>query len=233
MSNGVSEIRIENRWSAYLVRLWITVVPVISATLLYPLCLWYKNVYFTSRTYIDGHKLKFNGHIFIMYVIYFIGLVVAGFMVTLLNLIIANINFELLNNIYVKISHFIPPFLVSFFVVAQERKYVQMQTHFEHIKNGKSGFKFRFFLLILKTVLCKGLTLISAGLLFPITSRLECLYDYKRGYIDGKEFNYHFSFRKMIRWLFDILLITITLGFYFPFAINRIEKNNQTFVHLK
>ena len=84
-----------------------------------------------------------------------------------------------------------------------------------------------------KYILTKIIAVMSVALLYPVTSRMSAFYDYKRGYIDDRRFQYKFSFKKMYpRYLLDLFLTAITVGLYFPKMMIRRMESDQQYVHI-
>ena len=230
----MSELRLENRRKAYLVTLSSFWLSILSVFLLYPICLWYKTKYFTNRKYIDGKKLVFEGEAIDMYLIFTIGLAIATFLSVGLRFALTSFFPNIPVDKATEIPNSLFSLLISFFVVLQERRYIQKNIHFEGEEEKKSGFTVNIFWMVLRKILLKVLSLFTLGLLMPLQICLETYYEYHRGYISGHRFSYRLSLKKLYpRWFLDLFLSIITFGFYFFAALNRLEERNMGFVHIK
>ena len=229
-----SELRIDKISKAYFIKLGTGLMAILSLTLLYPLAFYLDTKYFTKRKYIDGKQLEFRGNVWDIYVIYLIGTFTTLALLSLINRLYYDYGMTLLASWWPRISSAITVGLIGFLITVQENKYVQQNAHFANQEQSESGYEVHVFWMIGKLTIVKILQVLSAGLLFPITMRIEYLYNYQRGYIDNTHFTYKFSLKKMYpRWFLDFFLIYISLGLYAPMAIIRIDKNCQTFVHIK
>ena len=229
-----SELRIENMFQAYLVKLATVLMTIFSLSLAFPFAYYIDVKYFTKRKYIDGRRLEFSGSLWMIWTIYVIGVVLVLAIVSFTKRLYEDLDIDFLDALWPKILSIITVGLISLLINLQEKRYVQANTHFADQKKERSGYEFHFFWMLWKLIGVKLLKVISAGLLFPISNRIECLYDYKRGYIDNVHFDYQFSFKKMYpRWILDFIFIIITFGLYAPFAFIRIENIDLSFVHIK
>lgn len=225
-----SYLLIENKRNAYFIILGAFFISLFSLLLLYPISQWIFSHYFVSRKYIDGKKLIYKGKLGTLFIITYIGLACVIACVVVIELVLKHTG--LIESVPHQLLNAIPGLLGSFFIKVQINKYNQKSTHFDGKEGKGSGFKFHIFLFLGKYALTKIIEVVSIWLLYPITSRLSTLYDYRRGYIDNCYFSYNFSLKKTYpRYLVDVLLLIVTLGFYFPLLIIRRMSSDQEFVH--
>ena len=227
-----SYYQLENKRKAYFVILGTGLLSILSLGALIPLGNYLFNRYFIPRKYIDNRQLTYKGRLWVLFVIFYVVLIGLLLCVFFLQIILNHYNlatsgaFQTLNAI--------PATLGAIIIQAQTNKYNQKSTHFIDEKGKKSGFHFKLFYFLGKYVLTKIINYASLALLYPLSTRLSVFYDYKRGYIDGYYFTYHFSMRKTYpRYLLDLLLCIITLGLYIPMLLIRRYTSDQEFVHIK
>ncbi len=226
-----SYLKIEERGNAYLVLLWTILATIFTGGLLFPLAIWYINKYFIPKKYIDDRQLSYNGKLIIYFLIIYVGAMLVLICVWTIELVLKHYN--LIDNVPAQLLNAIPGLLGTLLINIHISRYTQQSTHFADTKDQKSGFKFKLWLFLGKYILTKIIAVGTAWLLYPISSRLSVMYDYKRGYIDGYVFSYKFSFRKMYpRYLLDVLLFIITIGFYLPALLIRRYESDQQFVHI-
>ena len=226
-----SYLRIDNKKEAYFTLLGATAITIFSLGVLSPISFWLLHRYIVPRKFINNRRLSFNAKLWVYCLIFYIGLVLIIGCVFLIEFILQT--YHLKESIPHQFINAIPSLLVSLFINIWMNRYTQVNTHFVDVKDGKSGFKFHIWLFLGKYVLTKTLKIVSIGLLYPLSTRMSCLYDYKRCYIDGYHFKYHFSLKKMYpRWLLDLLFSVITIGFYLPIALLRRYSIDQQFVHI-
>ena len=215
-------------------RLWTSWVTALSLTLLLPLCYWYQSRYIISRKVIDGKKCYFNGKLLFMYILYAIFLTVDIGIVLLIQFLYKKSGIPLFESIPANIISSVIVAITHFLLITIQEKYVQAHTHFVDEEMKKSGYRFNFFLLLVKNLLIKLLNTMLLGLLYPITRTILYSYNYKRGYYDEIDLTYKFSLKKLYpRWFLDWFLIIITLTFYLPAAENRLDEKCQRNAHLK
>lgn len=203
----------------------------LSIGLLYPLANWLIARYFVSRKYIDGRRLKYTGKLWLCFIIIYIGL---ALLFVSLYFIQAGLKYyNLTNSIPHQLLNVIPGTLVTLFIKIGINKYNQVCTHFVDEEGKESGFEIHVWLLLGKYILTKIIEVVSLWILYPLSTRLSTLYDYRRGYIDGYHFIYPFSMKQMYpRHLLDLLLAVVTFGFYFPLIVIKRMTIDQTFVHI-
>ena len=226
-----SRLLLEDGKAAYLLYLTATLLSVFTLSLLYPFARWGISSYFVPRKYIDGRQLKYTGKLWACFLIYYAGLASVLVCVIIIETILRSTN--LLNSIPHQSLNAIPGLLGTLFVSVMLNRYDQKNTHFADVDHGNSGFKFHLSLWLGKHVLTKIIAVMSVALLYPVTSRMSAFYDYKRGYIDDRRFQYKFSFKKMYpRYLLDLFLTAITVGLYFPKMMIRRMESDQQYVHI-
>lgn len=228
-----SGIYFESRAKAYFMRLWTSVVTIFSLTLLFPLCYWYQSRYIINRKTVEGKKCYFDGKLKIMYLLYIGFLALDIGIIFLIYFLYKKAGIDAFENIPANIITALTMAITHFFVATIQEIYVQKHTHFVGEQYGKSGYYFKFWMMLFKTALTKITNTMFLGLLYPITHVINYRYSYKRGYYDDIKLDYKFSLKGLYpRWFLDLLLIVITLGLYIPAASNRLDERCQKHAHL-
>lgn len=226
-----SYLLLEDKKEAYLVYLSAIIISFLSILLLIPLGYWIVSSYFIPRKYIDNRQLKYTGKLSHCFIIFYIGVAIMAVWAIVYELILKQNG--LIDSIPHQLINTVPGVIGTLFISVQLNRYNQKNTHFVDENDGKSGFIFLLPLLIGKHILTKIISVISVGLLHPITTRIAAYTDYERGYIDGYRFKYEFSLKKMYpRYLLDLLLSILTIGFYFPMLVIHRMEIDQQFVHI-
>ena len=226
-----SYLLLEDRKEAYLIYLSAILISFLSLLLLIPLAYWIISSYFIPRKYIDDRQLKYTGKISRCFIIFYIGIILMAAWVVIYELVLKQNG--LINSIPHQLLNAVPGVIGSLCISLQLNRYNQKNTHFADENDGKSGFIFYLSLLLGKHVLSKIISVFSLGLLHPITTRISAYADYERGYIDGYRFKYDFSLKQMYpRYLLDLLLSIVTIGFYYPVLVIRRMEIDQQFVHI-
>lgn len=192
--------RIENRRKAYFVILGTGALTIFTVGLLFPLANYIYNQYFLKRKYIDNHQLIYKGKLSHLFIMFYIALLILFLSLCPIQAILNHYN--LTNSLPHQLINAIPTLLATILLQAQINKYNQKNTHFATEEGKKSGFKFKLFYFLGKYVLTKIISVVSLAVLYPLSTRLSTLYDYKRGYIDGHHFTYRFNMKKNISSLF-------------------------------
>ena len=227
-----SYYKIEDTRKAYFVILGTGLMSIFTLGLLFPLANYLFNRYFITRKYIDNRQLAYKAKLWLLFIIFYIGVALLFLCIYLIQVILNHYNLS--ESIPHQLLNAIPGVLGSIFIQVQINKYNQMSTHFVDEEGKKSEFKFRLLYFLGKYALTKIIKVVSLALLYPISTRLSTLYDYKRGYIDGYRFSYRFSMKNMYpRYLLDLLLCIITLALYVPKAYLRRMIVDQEYVHIK
>lgn len=226
-----SYLLLEDKKEAYLVYLSAILISFLSLLLLIPLGYWIVSSYFIPRKYIDNRQLKYTGILSRCFIIFYIGVILMAAWVVIYELLLKQNG--LINSIPHQLLNAVPGVIASLCISVQLNRYNQKNTHFADENDGKSGFIFYLALLVGKHILAKIISAISVGLLYPITTRISTYADYERGYIDGYRCDYEFTLKKMYpRYLLDLLLSIVTIGFYYPMLVIRRMEIDQQFVHI-
>ena len=230
----ISGIYFKSKRKAYLMRLWTTFLIPLSLTLLFPLCYWYQSKYIIERKKIDGKECYFTGKLWVMYLLYlfFLGSFIG--LLFLFDFIFHKSGVSFFMNTPQVIITTLFGAIVHFLLVTVQDRYIQMCTHFKDEPKARSGFHMNVLLMILKIVVVKLINMVSLGLLQPIAQTMTYNYIYKRGYYDHIDLDYHFSLKKLYpRWFLDLFLAIITLGFYIPAVLNRLDRKCMTHAHIR
>lgn len=225
-------LKIENKVNAYFTLLGAYLIAIFSLLLMFPISNWMISRYFIPRKFIDSRKLVYKGKLWVIFIIGYIGLSLVIGCIILIEFLLKR--FGLFESIPYQLLNAIPGVLGSFFITIHVNKYNQKSTHFVDEEDKKSNFEFHIFLFLGKYVVTKVIQTFSLWILYPVSSRLSVLYDYKRGYIDGYFFTYKFTLKKIYPgFLLDLLLLVVTFGLYFPVLMLRRMTSDQVFVHIK
>lgn len=206
-----------------------------SLTIIKPILLYIEYKKEAESTLIDGQQLYFKGRLKEIILLYYIWLFITILIILIVLIIINQFYYRLtfyfpISIIDIAISAIIT-FLSQIFLNINIKKWKYYSTYIQN-SHHKSFYKGHLFLVILSSVIRKILTIISVGLFYPtikiINYRYEC-----RGIIisnNNLTSDYHPLMIYKI-WIKSLLLIIITLGFYWPFVSFKLKKEMIEHLH--
>lgn len=206
-----------------------------SLTIIKPILLYIEYKKEAESTLIDGQKLYFKGRLKEIILLYYIWLFFTIMIIFITLIIIHHFYYRLsfyfsISIIDIAISTLIT-FFSQFFVKINIKKW---KYHSTYIKNShhKSFYKGHLFLVILSSTIRKILTILSVGLFYPTIKMISYRYECRGIIISNNHLisDYH-PLTIYKTWIKSLVLIVITLGFYWPFVDFKLKKEMIEHLH--
>ena len=212
----------------YLLNLFTFVGTVFSLSLLYPVVYYFSERWKLSATYIDGKRLTFEGKLWHCYGIYLSGLVFAALSATVITFLASLVGKYLpqFPSEWVSLGASAATTAVNaYFLTKRLLRWKKKHTHFADETHGESGLRHNLFRCALVSVLNTVLSVLTLGIVYPLTYRLKYGYYTNSSIIDGKKLVFRGKLSALYgRWVLWILLTIATLGLYLPLIAHNLQS---------
>lgn len=212
----------------YLLNLFTFVGTVFSLSLLYPLVYFFSERWKLSVTFIEGKRLAFDGKLLHCYGIYLSGLALAALSATAVTFLANSVGryFPQFPSEWVSLGANAATTAVNaYFLTKRLLRWKKKHIHFADEIPSESGLRHNLFRCALVSVLNTVLSVLTLGIVYPLTYRLKYGYYTNSSIIDGKKLIFKGKLSALYgRWALWILLTVATLGLYLPLIAHNLQS---------
>lgn len=212
----------------YLLNLFTFAGTVFSLSLLYPVVYFFSERWKLSVTYIDGKRLTFEGKLWHCYGIYLSGLILAALSATLITFFASLVGryFPQFPSEWASLGASAATTAVNaYFLTKRLLRWKKKHTHFADEIPSESGLRHNLFRCALVSVLNTVLSVLTLGIVYPLTYRLKYGYYTNSSIIDGERLVFRGKLSSLYgKWVLWILLTIATLGLYLPLIAHNLQS---------